>query len=104
MNKSFRAPPPPCWSLKHLLEVVEGIIAHPQIWKGDIAPSPLSQPSPPPHLPHPTSRLKHKPTPLPLSHWHLLLPEQERALLRCLGVKLEAGPPRKPPGWKSPLL
>lgn len=35
---------------------------------------------------------------------HLPLPEQERALLRCLGVKLEAGPPRKPPGWKSPLL
>lgn len=34
----------------------------------------------------------------------LPLPEHERALLRCLGVKLEAGPPRKPPGWKSPLL
>lgn len=32
------------------------------------------------------------------------LPEQDLALLRGLGVKLDAGPPRKLPGWKRLLL
>lgn len=31
-------------------------------------------------------------------------PEQDLALLRGLGVKLDAGPPRKLPGWKRLLL
>ena len=66
----------------------------PRIRETRAAPSPGSQPPP--------TKLQALPT--PGRPWALASPEQERALLRCFGVKLEAGPPRKPPGWKSPLL